>query len=255
MKNISEFLELPKSCFINSRIPKNTFTNNLEFQLKREEKALLKEEIDSIYLMYSLKPAWLNISKYEDDDVRYEEIEILKVKINNENKYVKVCELLQKYIQYPILVIIEQENNIKINAAIKKINKVDRSKLIVEEMIYTEWINLDELNSKESLFIQSLSISNFNTNNLFLLYDDYVNRIKSYITLRYSDEFKVKSKDEVINDSKILERIDNLENEVILLKKNIKKETNMASKVEVNIKIKEIQREIESLKNTLSWEK
>lgn len=255
MKNMIEFLELPKSCVINSRIPKNTFINNPEIQLKREEKTLLKEEIDNIYLMYSLKPTWLNISKYEDDDIRYEEIEILKVKVNNENKYMKVCELLQKYIQYPILVVVEYKNKIRINAAIKKINKVDRSKLIVEEMICTDWINLDNLNAKESLFIQSLSISNLNRNNLFSLYDDYVNRIKGYITLRYFDEFKVKSKDEVIDDINTLEKIDQLENQVTVLKRNIKKETNIASKVELNIKIKELQKEIENLKNKLNGEK
>lgn len=158
MKDIYDFFELPKGCYVNSRMPKNIFNNNPEFELRKEEKSILKDEINSIYFEYSLKPSLLNIPSYEDKDVRYEEIEIFKVNINNENKYVKVCELLQKYIQYPMLIIVEHNNFIKINLAVKKINKIDRNKLMIEEMIYTEWIDKDNLKSKEIYFFNSLSI-------------------------------------------------------------------------------------------------
>ena len=251
MENINEFLGLPKSCFINTRMPKKAFTDNPEFELKKEEKAILKEEIDNIYFEYSLKPLILNISKYEDDNVRYEEIEIFKIKLNNENKYNKVCEFIQKYIQYPMLIIIEHNNTIKINAAIKKINKVDNSKLVIDEMIYTDWINKDAVTEKEIDFLKSLSISKFNTNNLFTVYEGYINSIKSFIVAKYKDEFEVKSIDKVSKDIEILDKITKLENEVIGLRNNIKKETNIGSKVELNVKIKKIEKEIESLKYTL----
>lgn len=251
MENINEFLGLPKSCFINTRMPKKAFTDNPEFELKKEEKVILKEEIDSIYFEYSLKPVILNIPKYEDDDVRYEEIEILKVKINNENKYNKVCELIQKYIQYPMLIVIEHNNSIKLNAAIKKINKVDNSKLVIEEMIYTDWINKDEITEKEIDFLRSLSISNLNTNNLLTVYEGYVKCIRNFISAKYKDQFEIKSIEEVSKDIEILDKINKLENEVINLRNNIKKETNIGAKVELNVKIKKLEKEIESLKYTL----
>lgn len=251
MENINDFLELPKSCYIHTKMPKKAFTDNPEFNLKKEEKTILKEEIESIYFEYSLKPALLNIPNYEDEIVRYEEIEIFKVRINNENKYNKVCELLQKYIQYPMIIIIENGNFIRINAAIKKINKIDSSKLIIDEMIYTDWINFESLKEKEISFFKSLNISQFNTNSLFDIYNGYINSIKSFIAARYSDEFEVKSGEELSNDIEILEKINNLENEVINLKNNMKKETNMGTKVELNVKIKRLQKQIESLKCTL----
>lgn len=252
MENISEFLGLPKSCYINARVPKKTFTDNSEFNLRKEEKSILKDEIKSIYFEYSLKPSLLNIPKYEDKNVRYEEIEVFKLIINNENKYSKPCELLQKYIQYPMLIIVEHDNFIRINTAIKKINKVDNSKLIVDEMIYTDWIDKDNLTHKEISFFESMSISNFNTNDLLSVYEGYLNSIRSFIAAKYSNEFEIKSIEEVSNDIEILNRISDLENEVDTLKKNIKKESNMGAKVELNVKIKKIQKQIESLKNTLS---
>lgn len=252
MKNISEFLGLPKSCLMSTRMPKKAFIDNPEFELKKEEKAILKEEIDSIYLEYSLKPQLLNVPKLENDTARYEEIEIFNVKINNENKYSKVCELIQKYIQYPMIIIVEHNNFIRINATIKKINKVDNSKLVVDEMIYTDWINKDQLTEKEISFLESLSISNLNTNNIASIYEGYINCIRSFIAAKFRDDFEVKSTNEVSNDIEVLDKITNLENEVISLKTNIKKETNMGVKVELNVKIKKIEKEIESLKCTLS---
>lgn len=252
MENINEYLGLPKSSLVSARIPKKAFIDNPEFELKKEEKVILKEEIDSIYFEYSLKPVILNIPKYEDDNVRYEEIEILKVKISNENKCNKVCELLQKYIQYPMLIIVEHDNFIRINTAIKKINKVDNSKLIIDEMIYTDWINKNELTEKEMSFLKSLSISNFNTNNLFSVYEGYISCIKNFIASKFKNEFEIKPIIEVSNDIEVLDKISNLENEVINLRNNIKKETNMGVKVELNVKIKKIQKQIENLKKTLS---
>lgn len=249
--NINEFLGLPKGCLVSTRMPKKAFTENPEFELKKEEKTILKEEIDRIYFEYSLKPQLLNIPRYEDDNIRYEEVEILKVKINNENKYSKVCELIQKYIQYPMLIIVEHNNFIRINMAIKKINKVDNSKLIIDEMIYTDWINKDEVTEKEIAFLKSLSISNFNTNNLFSVYEGYLNSIRSFLAAKYRDEFEIKSISEVSNDIETLDKIINLENEVINLRNNIKKETNIGAKVELNVKIKKIEKEIESLKYIL----
>lgn len=252
MENINEFLGLPKSCLVNARMPKKAFTDNHEFELKKEEKTILKEEVDNVYFEYSLKPQLLNIPRYEDDNVRYEEIEIFKVKINNENKYSKVCELIQKYIQYPMFIIVENNNYIRINAAIKKINKVDNSKLIIDEMIYTDWINKGNLTEKELAFLKSLSISNFRTNNLFSVYEAYINCIMSFIVAKYKDEFKLKSINEISDDIEVLDKITDLQNEVIILKNTIKKETNMGIKVELNVKIKKIEKEIESLKCTLS---
>lgn len=251
MENINEFLGLPKTCYINSRMPKKTFTDNPEFDLRKEEKSILKDDISSIYFECSLKPSLLNIPRFENENVRYEEIEVFKVTINDESKYNKPCELLQKYIQYPMIIIVESNKAIRINAAIKKINKVDNSKLLVDEMIYTDWINKENLRDKEISFLKSLNISNLKTNNLFNVYEGYINSIKSFIASKYSNEFAVKSNEEVTDDIEILDKINNLENEVIRLRNNIKKETNMGTKVELNVKIKKIEKQIENFKDTL----
>lgn len=190
MDIFDKYLSLPKSCYINSRMPKKAFTDNPEFDLKKEEKTILKEYVENIYLEYSLKPHLLNIPNYDDEKVRYEEIEIIKVKLTEKFKEDKVCNIIQKYIQYPILIFIECNNFIKINATIKKINKVEKEKLSIEEMIYTHWINLNELKEKEKDFLESLSIDKLKINNLFTVYKDLINNINSFNYLNIKKNLK-----------------------------------------------------------------
>ena len=211
MENINEFLGLPKSSLISARMPKKAFTDNPEFELKKEEKVILKEEIDSIYFEYSLKPVILNIPKYEDDNVRYEEIEILKVKINNENKCNKVCELLQKYIQYPMLIIVEHDNFIRINTAIKKINKVDNSKLIAEHdkiLGFNKW-KIDISHFTYTLFRKPKALVNstaFKQMDSILksIYNDYFkdNEMEFILLLDCVGKYGLKAVDEAIKHIK-----------------------------------------------------
>lgn len=252
MSIIEQYMNLPKSCYINARVPKKTFLENPEFDLKKDEKVILKEVVESIYWEYSLKPSILNISSFEDEELRIEEIEIMNVKINDKAKGEKVCNLIQKYIPYPMVIMLQCEEDIKFNISIKKINKVEKSKLVIEDMLYTEWINTSELAKKEIDFINSFDITKHLTNNLWQLYEGFVNSINSFNLSKYKNQFEVKSIDETAKDIEALQEIEKLQNEVILLKAKLKKESNMGTKVELNVRIKKMQKQIESLKINLN---
>ncbi|MPQ43159.1 DUF4391 domain-containing protein [Clostridium tarantellae] len=248
---LQEYFQIPKSCYINRKIPKKAFIDTPEFDLKKEEKELLKNAIESIYFQYSLSPSNLNIPKYEDEEIRYEEIEIIKVKLNHRDKENKVCNLIQKYIPYPIIILLEYRDFIKINVAIKKINKVEREKLSIEEMIYTSWINLNEPTKEEKAFLESLNINNIWTNNLFQLYKSYVNNINSLDLSKYTKEFEIKPIETLEIDMELLEEIKTLESKVTELRNKIKKESNYGKKVSLNVEVRKLKDKIKDLKENL----
>lgn len=251
MDIIENLFKLPKETHINSRIPKKAFTNNPEFDLKKEEKDILKDFIEKIYLEYCIKPQFINIPSYEDEFVRYTEIEIIKINIAAKAKEEKVCEMIQKYIQYPMIIVIQNESYIKINTALKHINKVEKDKLTIERMIYTDWINVEDISDNEKLFLDSLSIDKLTTNSLLTVYNDIINRIESFNISKIKGNFEIKSISDTAEDVEILEKISELENEISLLRNKIRKEVNMGAKVELNVKIKRIQKNIENLKSNL----
>ena len=118
-------------------------------------------------------------------------------------------------------------------------------------MLYTDWIKIDNISSKESAFLSSFSIDKQVLNNMFTLYEGYINIIKSFEISKYKDEFEVKSSDEISNDSEVLNKISDLESEIEILRRNLKKESNIGTKVELNVKIKKLQKKIIELKSNL----
>lgn len=249
---LHKHLNLPKSCFINTRIPKKAFINNPEFDLKSKEKEILQKYVNSIYLQYSLKPDVLNIPSYEDEEVRYEEIQIIKIKLNEQNKEEKICDIIQKYIPYPIIIVINFSSFIKFNISIKKINKVKTERLVIEKMIYTDWINLNGLSLKERDFLESLDISKMLSINLFKTYEGFVNIINSFITSKYRESFKIQSQETNLKDIKLLEKIEILQNEVTTLRNKLRQESNIGNRVELNVQIKKIEKNIVMIKSNLS---
>jgi hypothetical protein len=252
MDILEEYFKLPSNCFINSRIPKKAFTDNPEFDLKKEEKTLLKDYVENIYFQYSLKPQNINIAAYENEEFRYEEIEIIKVKLKKQSKEEKVCNLIQKYIPYPILIFLECGNYIKLNVTKKKINKVEKEKLTFEEMIYTDWINLNTLAQKQKDFLKSLDINKLSTNNLFEIYEGFINSINSFNLSKYKENFTVKPIETTLKDMNILYEVEKKEEEILFLRNTLKKESNVGTKVELNVKIKKLKKKIEDLKERLS---
>ncbi|KOA78099.1 DUF4391 domain-containing protein [Clostridium botulinum] len=249
---LQKYFNLPKSCFINTRIPKKAFINNPEFNLKSKEKEILQKQVDNIYLKYSLKFDVLNIPNYEDQEVRYEEIQIIQVKINEQINEEKICDIIQKYIPYPMIIVIQCNDFIKFNISIKKINKVETEKLVVEKMIYTDWINLNELNKKERDFLESLHISKILAINLFRTYEGFINIINSFITSKYKASFEIQSVESNLKDIQLLEKIEILRDEIITLRNKLKQESNIGNRVNLNIQIKNIEKNILKIKSNLN---
>lgn len=249
---LHKYLNLPKRCFINTRIPKKAFINNSEFNLKSKEKEMLQKYVKSIYLKYSLKSDVLNIPSYEDEEVRYEEIQIIQVKISKQENEEHICDIIQKYIPYPIIIVINFSSFIKFNISIKNINKVETEKLVIKNMLYTDWINSNELSQKERDFLESLDITKLLHINLFKTYEEVVNIINSFITSKYRKNFKIQSQDSNLKDIKLLEKIEILENEITTLRNQLKQESNIGNRVELNVKIKNIEKNIVMIKSNFS---
>ena len=86
---------------------------------------------------------------------------------------------------------------------------------------------------------------------MFTLCEGYINIIKSFEISKYNDNFEVKSSDEISNYSEILNKINELENEIEVLRRNLKKESNIGTKVELNVKIKKLQKRVIELKSKI----
>lgn len=250
---IDKFLKkfnVPETCELNDTIFKKLFHENAG--INKKDKDIFSNNINKIIWLYSLKKDTINIESYKDEKCEYEEVEFIQVKINSESKVKNIAEIIQKTIPYPIVLIFSHENKILLNAALKKINKIDESKNSVEEFIFTDWIDLSNLSKRKEDFLNSLDIKELPFSNFYQFYLGFVDKLNLFNASKYQNDFEAlqhKNPQEIKNISEEIEVVDM---KILNLKGRIKKETQFNRKVEMNIQIKKLELKKQGLINKLN---
>lgn len=234
-----ESMKLYADCKVDSTIFKKAFYDNAD--ITKADKDILKDDVEKIILKYSLKEENINVSPYKDEEIEYDEIEIIEVKILNEGKYKKICELIQKTIPYPLILVIKSDDKILINTAYKRINKNDEEKNTIEQFIYTDWVDLNNMNENQMKFLHSINMKNLSFTNMYKLYCSFVEKINILNASKLSGDFNsLKNKDiEVIN--KLNNEVNHIDDEINKLRILIKKESQFNRKMDINMEIKKLE--------------
>lgn len=252
---MDEYIKLfnaPIECCEGKKIPKKLFYE--EGNLTAADKEIFTTNIKKIILEYMFSEERINIKPYRDEEVECEEIAVIRVILESDKKYKRICDIIQKAIPYSIILICEFEDKVIFNVANKKINKVDIDKNTIDEMLYTEWINLNSKVEKDKKFFDELNISKWSYIDLYRFYNSFVDNVKLYNAAKYSkdiDELKQLDVDVV---KEITDKIEKLGLEITSLRNNLKKESQFNKKIEINIKIKKIQEEQNKLILSLKGE-
>ena len=134
----------------------------------------------------------------------------------------------------------------------KRINSNEPTKRVIENRVISEVIPIDSLKEKHRRFFEELSFSKLEKVNLQTLYDSYTQRI---IALKTADIFGIyqpRTSERTKEDLNLMEKMEQLEKEVILLGNQSKKEVQLNRRVELASKIQEIKKEIESIKQKIN---
>lgn len=203
----------------------------------------------------SIKPSNSNIPEYRDENYVFEEIQFMLCTLNentlSENSD-KCISLFQKYIPYQIVLIVEDDHGFVLNTCNKRINLNDKSKRTIERQISTPVISKLFKNEISSSFLDSLDFINQDKISLQRLYKGYINSIIQLQSSIVTGTFSKRTGTRTEEDLKLLESMNTIEKEVIRLTNQLKKETQMSSKVSLNMEIQKQRRQIENIKNKLS---
>lgn len=157
------------------KIPKNSFYNQEWFSKSNEN--LFVKNIESIYLIWALNKTNINIEEYKTDEYNYSEIYFVNVQMKSMKKYNEIMELLHSMIPNPLILLISCENEFQISAATKRINKVDKTKQVIQEYFKTGIIDKNNILNDFQL---DLNTKNQSFDNFYRFYNDYCMKIFSY---------------------------------------------------------------------------
>lgn len=235
MEMIFDNMKIPSSCNVGNTLFKKLFYENASMNVK--DKEIFKYHIKKITWEYSFKPNTINIQPYKDEDREYEEVALIAIDLEDDSKYKRIAEIIQKTIPYPMILVMKCNNKILLNVAHKRINKNDETKDTIEELIFTDWINLSHLEERDRKFIESIELSSLSYSNCYKFYCDFVDRINLYNASQYGEEIYTTDID--FNQVKLIsDEINEIEKQIIDLKSNLKKEKHFNKKMKLNIEIK-----------------
>lgn len=244
-----EKIDLPKNCRLGSTIFKKMFLGTGD--VTSSDKKLLSKHINKVIWQASLKPDIINIQPYQDAVRKYGEAEIIEVKLNEASKVKRIAEIVMRAIPYPILLQLTHANQIMIAAGHTRVNLSDRSKNTIEEFIFTDRITPNTLTDFEKQFFRQIHSSQLSFANFYRFYDSFVDQV---ILLNASKWAECYLDDKDAKEVKqISDRIGKLESQIEALSTEMKKESMFNRKVELNVQIKKLERqvlfEIERVKN------
>ena len=252
MNPLNDILQIPGRCLVHKKITKVFFKRN--FELSRGEKTVL-ENLISIDWLASMSPSNANIPVYKDEQTIFEEVQVIIVTVSENdftNNHVKIADLVQKYIPYPILLFIRNEQSFIINACDKKVNQKDDTKRTIEKMYFTEIIHDNSKTKPQVDFLKSLTFSVLDKTNQKTLYEAYIQRMIALQTASVKGVFVPRSKDRSQSDMENMEKIETLTKEIDFLQNQIKKESQLNNRVEMNMRIQEKRNDIDQLKKALT---
>jgi hypothetical protein len=248
----NKIFQIPDKAILNSKISKAFFLKH--FQLSSAEKRFLNQDIENMTWIASLRPNTVNISALVTDVQSFEEIQIIicQLRVDLKNNLQKVTELIQKYLPYPVLLVIEDEHEFILNSAEKFINKNDSQKRTIGKYFSTPAINKLYKNDLVTELLKALNFSELDRTNLKTTYQSYVEALTRYKAAQHTGRFEKKHHSRTNEDMEYLLKIEELEKEINILTNKIQKESMINKKVEYNVQLQKHRLQIEELKQNLS---
>jgi hypothetical protein len=242
-------LNLPQAAYLGARIYKKQLLENADLTIT--DRKWVNDDIESLEWRYTLKPATINVAKYEDADREYLEIALLHIKIKSDTHVKRLGEVIQRSIPYPLVVVFECDNRININLADKRVNRADASKLKVEQFFDSDWLFSNS--EIELAFLEQLNATSYSHQDLFTYYQELMRRVVALQTAKFTGKFSLTANAEADKlRQENLEALKQLELQLVSLKAQVKNETQFNRKLEGNVQIKQVKQQIQQITTKLS---
>jgi len=245
-------LNIPTLCELNKPLFKKTFQDS--GMLDAADKKCLKDDVEKIKWLYTLKPSTINIAPYADKEREYPEVAILHVVLSNSSKVKRIASFINRSIPYPLILLftceIEGQMSLAVSLADKRTNQVDKEKWVIGDQFITQWMSLLNQSTVKKKFLHSLAINKLSFTNFYVFYKSFIDRVIALNCAEHSGEFTLGVGDN-IDRLAILKEMETLTSKKSEIASRLKKEKQMGRQVELNTQIKQINDKIAEIKSNL----
>jgi hypothetical protein len=213
-----EIFNLPPAAEVNRVVPKNAF----DAYTNARQKRLFASQVSRITWTHKLSPDTVNL---QAKDIK--EIQIFRIELKVKEEIQPVLDVIDKAIPYHIVFIVAFKGRFYLSASTKHPHPTKEDTAVIDWNFRTNWFKAIENNYRIQL---KKSIDS--------IFHDICIQLSGKIDLadrplQYLIEYS--------------KRVEALQKEVVKLKGNISNGKQFNQKVELNVRLKEIERELQSL--------
>jgi viroplasmin and RNaseH domain-containing protein len=143
MKNLLKAFSIPESCMVEKNIPIGTFLANMDAPPK--DKQDFKQMVNQLTIHAQINPEDVNLSSFISEEEHYQGILFLEVIVKSLKELTWLDEKIHATIPQPTIVFFKKDQSIRVSVPSKRINKVYRSKTVVESYWLTAITDEKEL--------------------------------------------------------------------------------------------------------------
>ena len=261
---IEDLIKVPDAAIVNNIVPKQDIFEATG--MTKSDKDYFVRYVKQIRWLYKFDDASVRIKPYETEEKSYLEAELISIKLKKEfqeynhntgnfhrfdARLDRIVDILLRFIPYPILLCAEFNDEIKFYVSHISESKSDYDKITLDELIYTDWIDVNNLDGFDKELIDKLQIDNLDKTNVFTFYDDMVTAIIQYNGSKEAGKNVNLSAEEI---QEIMDKIHKFEREIADLKVKIRREDSFNKQMEYNIEINKLKMEIKILQEELKNE-
>ncbi|MDP2505975.1 DUF4391 domain-containing protein [Oceanobacter sp. 3_MG-2023] len=263
-------LNVPSACVLNKTLYKKMFQEHANLDAK--DKKALKDDVEKIRWLYTLKPSTINIAPYRDDLRDYDELAFLQVELSNTKSAERLGQLINRAIPYPTVIFwvvsenegpasngepeVKEQVNEHVNeqlavcVADKRINKADKEKWVIEELQLTPWLPLTATSDNGQAFLNSLNFTALPHSNFWQFYRALMDRVLALQCAVISGHFSVVNGKAAEQQRQQLQQYHQIEQDIKKLRTQIK-QAEFSQQVVLNTQIKQQEQRLKQIAETL----
>lgn len=213
-----DYFKLPSNTTIQRAIPKNSFdsfTNS-------KQKDMFTKDVAKIIWSNSISTATINLPSKD-----IQEIQIFSIELKEKKEIKMLLDIIDKAIPYHIIFMIEFDDSMYISTSSKHSSSLNDTKSVIDWTFKTEWFRIGEQDYKLEL-----------KKDIDFVYYDFC----SQLSLKPNKDIK-----NITDLAAYNSKISSLTRDIEQLKRSITSCQQFNKKVELNLKLKELERELEVL--------
>lgn len=250
IEQVYERMGLPSDGRLGKRVYKKLFAENAK--LGGAEKKALKEDVDKVVWLYKLDPTTVSIPAFADHQREYLEVAVVQVGCKTQKRTGRIAQIIHRAIPYPLLIVFSHERSVAFSLAHKRFSQSEKDASVAEEFSTSSWIDLTCPTDVQASFLDSMNLGQLPKPDLFTFYSAMVDRIVALDCSRFTGAFVVREqRQEHATRCDSLAKCHQLESQINQLRSEIKKEDQFNRRVELNIKIKELEKQLKETTENL----